>query len=109
MPGAIESPSPGAPPAPASPSTTPPTTPPAVRPPTPGTDGPTLTITGTVEAGVESGCLVLTVDGTTYELLGARDLVRVGDVVALDGVLARDVVTTCQQGAPFRVRAVRPA
>ena len=87
---------------PAGPATTEPASPPA------SSDGPTITVTGTVGAGVEAGCLVLTAGGTTYELLGARDVLRAGDRVTVEGALAEDVVTTCQQGTPLRVRVVRP-
>jgi hypothetical protein len=97
-------------------ATTPPATPtpsPPVplddAPPSAGpSDGPVLTLTGTVEQGVEAGCLVLTADGVTYLLLGARALVRAGDRVTVEGVLATDVATTCQQGTPLRIREVRP-
>jgi hypothetical protein len=79
----------------------------------PGATSPTPTgtpivITGTVTEGVERGCLVLTDHGTTYLLLGANDQLRPGTEVTVEGTLALDVMTTCQQGTPLQVLSVRP-
>ncbi len=74
--------------------------------PVPSPDGTSVTATGTVTAGVESGCLVLTSNGTTYLLLGAHEALRVGARVTVDGTLAEGVATTCQQGVPLQVRTV---
>ena len=76
--------------------------------PVPTPTGKPVTVTGTVAAGVEAGCLVLTSGGTTYLLLGSHDQLAPGARVTVEGTLAEDVMTTCQQGTPLQVRTVRP-
>jgi hypothetical protein len=71
--------------------------------------GPELTLTGTVSAGIEKGCLVLTSDGMAYVLIGELPGVLPGGHVTVRGHRATDVATTCQQGQPFRVSAVLTA
>jgi hypothetical protein len=67
---------------------------------------PPLTLTGTVEAGVERGCLLL--DG--YLLLGGdRTLIVAGARVTVTGRPEPGTLTTCQQGTPFRVETTEPA
>ena len=72
--------------------------------PTPG--APPITVSGTVSDGVEAGCLVLTTDDGTYTLIGQTRGLTAGRQVTLRGVPAPDVLTTCQQGTPFRVLEV---
>lgn len=61
----------------------------------------TITITGTVQAGVEARCLLL----RGYLLIGGhRDVLREGARVRVTGRVAPNVVTTCQQGTPFSVQ-----
>ena len=67
---------------------------------------PELTPTGTVEAGVGGGCLVLVSDGTAYVLIGELTGVLPGSQVTVRGHEASNVRTSCQQGPPFRVTAV---
>ena len=67
---------------------------------------PELTLTGTVSAGVEKGCLVLESDGKAYVLLGELAGVLPGSQVTVRGHEATNVQTTCQQGPPFQVTAV---
>ena len=67
---------------------------------------PELTLSGTVIAGVEKGCLVLTTDGQAYVLLGEVAGVLPGSQVIVRGHEATDLETTCQQGPPFQVTAV---
>ncbi|MEV4479311.1 hypothetical protein AB0K04_01970 [Micromonospora coxensis] len=94
---------PGAPP-PSPPATA---LPPTKRPPA----GPSLppgpgahTISGTVEAGVEPGCLML--DG--FQLVGGpRDVLTAGAKVTVTGKPQPDMLTTCQQGIPFTVESAR--
>lgn len=63
-------------------------------------------LTGTVTAGVEPGCLLL--DG--YLLVGGpREQLRAGTRVTVTGQVQADLMTTCQQGTPFRVKSVKPA
>lgn len=58
------------------------------------------TLTGTVESGVEPGCLLL--DG--YLLVGGpRDVLTAGASVIVTGKIQPDMMTTCQQGIPFVV------
>ncbi|MFY1634088.1 hypothetical protein ACN27F_12540 [Solwaraspora sp. WMMB335] len=78
---------------------------------TPGSGKPSgssrsMTLTGTVVAGVEHNCFLL--DG--YLLVGgARDLVRPGARLSVTGHVQADLMTTCQQGIPFMVQRVEPA
>jgi hypothetical protein len=71
-----------------------------------GKPGRTLELRGVVEPGVEAGCRLLTSGGTTYLLVGGA--VTEGERVVVTGTVERDLVTTCQQGVPFRVTAVAP-
>ncbi|MGH3712587.1 MAG: hypothetical protein ACRDT4_03885 [Micromonosporaceae bacterium] len=63
---------------------------------------------GTVESGVEAGCLILTTGGKTYNLIGGdRAVVKAGARVVVRGTEEPDLMTTCQQGIPFRVAEAR--
>lgn len=63
-----------------------------------------VTLTGTVTAGTEPGCLLL--DG--YLLLGGPpDVLVPGQAVAVIGAPAPDAVTTCMEGIPFQVVSAR--
>lgn len=67
--------------------------------------GPT-TLTGTVVAGVEPGCLLL----DQYLLVGgAPAVLRAGARVKVTGRVEAGMVTTCQQGTPFVVETAEPA
>lgn len=73
--------------------------------------GAAQTLTGTVSAGVESGCLMLTVtqgQQGIWQLVGTTDGITPGDRVTVRGSPAPGLVTTCQQGTPFVVEAVEP-
>jgi hypothetical protein len=82
---------------------------PTTRPPPPG--GGQLTATGTVKAGVEPGCLLLEADqdGTYLLVGGEREELRPGARVQVTGKVARDLLSTCQQGVPLVVSSIRPA
>lgn len=67
---------------------------------------PELTLTGTVTAGVEKGCLVLISGGMAYVLIGELTGVLPGSDVTVRGHEATNVRTTCQEGPPFQVTAV---
>ncbi len=98
-------------------STTTDTTTPSIPPPLPPSSAPltttpsralepgaTTTVRGTVSAGVESGCVILTTNGEQYLLLGADPAVAVtGAVVEVSGRADPGAMTTCQQGTPFHV------
>jgi hypothetical protein len=95
-------------------TTAPATAPTAAVPPTTGPavpeGGAPVTATGTVREGVEAGCRLLAADGGPAYLLvgGDRVALRPGARVEVEGRLAPGLVSTCQQGKPLRVTAVRP-
>ncbi|MEU8263529.1 hypothetical protein AB0C02_23250 [Micromonospora sp. NPDC048999] len=66
----------------------------------------TTTLTGTVQAGVEPNCLLL--DGNLL-VGGPRQVLKAGARVTVTGHAQPDLMTTCQQGTPFVVEAVKPA
>ncbi len=76
----------------------------------PGATG-AQTITGTVTAGVEPNCLVLTAGDASYQLVfddpAMRSDAPVGKKVTLVGRSEPGMMSTCQQGVPFIVSAVR--
>lgn len=72
--------------------------------PTPGVSG-ALTLTGTIYAGAEPSCLLLTQGSATY-LLSATDAMklRVGQRVVVSGNISpKGLMTHCMQGIPFKV------
>ncbi len=74
-----------------------------------GATGGTTTLTGTIEAGVESGCFVLVgQDGTVLANLIGIDTVATpaGSVVDVTGTFEEDMMTTCQQGTPFSITTI---
>lgn len=72
--------------------------------------GALMTITGTPTEGVENGCIVMQSGGTLYLLLGAEPgALMTGQPVVVRGTPEPGLMTTCQQGTPFRVTEVRPA
>ncbi len=79
-----------------------PTAPTGPMPTSPGS----TTLTGTVQAGVEPNCLLL--DGNLL-VGGPRDVLKAGARVTVTGHPQPDLMTTCQQGTPFVVEAVKPA
>lgn len=76
----------------------------------PGADA-QKTITGTIESGVESGCLVLEHGGTVYGIFGNYDsqVVYAGAEVTLHGKVDPNMMSTCQQGTPFVVEEAETA
>jgi hypothetical protein len=70
-----------------------------------------LTISGTVEEGVEAGCLVLEYEGTVYGIFGNFDsaVVYAGASVTLQGKVDEGMMSTCQQGTPFVVEEAQTA
>jgi hypothetical protein len=66
-------------------------------------------LTGVVEAGTESGCLVLRDGGATYHLAGGdAAVVKTGETVHLVGYRAPTAGDTCTQGARLRVTQAFP-
>lgn len=81
----------------AAPTGLPPTGPTRGAPPSPGSE---LTLSGVVREGVERGCYLL----DNYLLVGGpRDVITAGGRVTVTGRVQTDLMTTCQQGVPFRV------
>lgn len=80
--------------------------PPSKAGPAPTAGSAAMTLTGTVTEGVEPNCLLL--DG--YLLVGGpRDVVRAGARLSVTGRPEPGLMTTCQQGTPFRVESARSA
>ncbi|HEX9999078.1 MAG TPA: hypothetical protein VGB74_01380 [Actinoplanes sp.] len=69
------------------------------------------TITGTVTAGVEPNCLLLQHNGVNHLLVFDDPAMRadaaVGEKITLVGRSEPSMMSTCQQGVPFIVSAVR--
>ncbi len=71
--------------------------------------GAPTTLTGTIAAGVESGCIVLVDDqgAVLANLIGLDPAsAPVGSTVQVKGRYSPDLLTTCQQGEPFTVASV---
>jgi hypothetical protein len=76
----------------------------------PVASGQGITITGTPIEGVEDGCIVMQSGDKLYLLLGGDvSVLMSGRPVAVTGTPNPGLMTTCQQGTPFQVTAVRPA
>jgi hypothetical protein len=89
------------------PATTTTTTPPAPTSAGPPTAGPTVTVDGVVEKGVEPGCLVLRAGSTSYLLQGAvASSAPVAVPVRVSGQLLDNVASYCQQGTPIEVSSI---
>jgi hypothetical protein len=69
-----------------------------------------VTATGTLRDGVEPGCVLLEADqGTVYLLVGGdRGKLSAGGRVQVTGMLAPDLLSTCQQGKPLLVSSIKP-
>ncbi len=82
----------------------------STQPPGTGTPGETVTLSGTLQSGVESGCVVL-VDAEGAVLANLVDLdvsgAQIGADVEVTGSFNPDLMTTCQQGQPFEVTDFR--
>jgi Protein of unknown function (DUF5818) len=70
-----------------------------------------VTVTGTVQAGVEPGCLLLEDQaGGRFLLVGGdRDKLAPGRRVAVTGRVDRGLLSTCQQGEPLVVASIEAA
>ena len=70
-----------------------------------------VTVTGTVRAGVEPGCLLLEDQAGGRFLLvgGERGQLPPGRRVAVTGRVDRGMLSTCQQGEPLVVASIAPA
>ncbi len=66
-----------------------------------------MTIRGTIEPGVEAGCLILTTSHGVYLLVGPQTAgLTAGMTVEVKGAPDDTVATACQQGIPFIVTEV---
>jgi hypothetical protein len=72
-----------------------------------GPKGVAVVVTGVIEAGVESGCFVLTPDkgGEKYLIMG-QSKPPTGVPVTVHGVTQPGTVSYCQQGTPLQVSTV---
>ena len=69
-----------------------------------------ITVVGVIEEGVEHGCTILRSGEALWQLVGSTDpLIMIGARVSVTGKPIPGLVTTCQQGTPLQVIAVRPA
>lgn len=70
-----------------------------------------VTVTGVLEEGVESGCVVITdaESGQVYTVTGLDLPDRLGERVTVTGTVDPDMVSYCQQGAILLVDDVTPA
>ncbi|MFG1609382.1 hypothetical protein [Actinoplanes sp. NPDC049265] len=70
------------------------------------------TITGKISKGVEPGCLLLTAGSQSHLLVfddaALKAEAKEGATVVVTGRSDPGLMTTCQQGTPFLVTAVRP-
>jgi len=74
----------------------------------PGASSAEISLHGTVEAGVERGCLLLHDRGGLYLLLnGDPAVVYAGASVQITGHIVKDIRTFCMQGVPFQVTSAR--
>ena len=107
------------PPAGPAPASAPPASPPASSPAPPPSAlpedlvvppaGRETVLTGTVEAGVEPGCLLLQASGVVHQLVGAVQGLAPGQRATVRGRPDPGLLTTCQQGTPFVVASSAPA
>jgi hypothetical protein len=75
----------------------------------PQPSGPIVVLHGTVADGVEPGCVLLNTDSKAYLLIGGdRAALKSGAKLTVHGVPQPDLMTTCQQGTPFRVTKIEP-
>lgn len=84
--------------------------------PSPSSSGPVggrgrlVTVTGTVAAGTERGCLLFSPEdgqpGGAWVLVGHTEGLEAGQRVTLRGARLDVATTTCQQGSAFRVEEV---
>ncbi|MEU4563735.1 hypothetical protein AB0F72_35615 [Actinoplanes sp. NPDC023936] len=66
----------------------------------------TTTLTGTVTEGVEPGCLLLDGHLLIFNDAAQKQSVKAGDQITVTGTPEKDLMTTCQQGEPFKVSSV---
>lgn len=80
---------------------------PTTSPPTSPSEGEEVLVRGTVQRGVEPGCLLLVTPGREYLLLDAPEL-EVGKQYLVRGKTRPRAATTCMQGTPLAVQRADP-
>jgi hypothetical protein len=61
-------------------------------------------------SGVEGGCLILTVAGGKFELIGGdKSVVRANAKVVVRGYRTKGLMSHCMQGTMFQVVSAQPA
>ncbi|MET8151841.1 hypothetical protein ACIBSW_40145 [Actinoplanes sp. NPDC049668] len=65
------------------------------------------TLTGTITAGVEPGCLLLEDHLLVIKDTALESVAKVGATVTATGEAQPGMMTTCQQGTPFIVATIR--
>ena len=78
----------------------------------PSTSGSDITLTGTLQEGVEGNCILLKTPDRLYQLIGGDRSKLDGSKsskVTVTGRVAVGMMTTCQQGTPFQVTDIHPA
>jgi hypothetical protein len=65
------------------------------------------TLTGTISAGVEANCLLLDDHLLIFDDAALKAAAQVGATVTVTGSAKPGMMTTCQQGTPFIVTAIR--
>ena len=105
--GAADSTQPGEAAAPQTPSSAPASS--AVPTEEPGVPAETgsRTISGTITAGVEPNCLMLDENLLVFDDEKLRSAAEEGATVTVTGRSQKGMVTTCMQGTPFLVTAIR--
>lgn len=66
----------------------------------------TVRVRGTVSDGVEGGCTLLTSNGVVYQLLWGDKTPSTKTEIEVEGTIAPNLMTTCQQGTPLVVKRV---
>jgi hypothetical protein len=78
----------------------------------PSATGGDITVTGTLQEGVEGGCVLLKTPDRLYQLVGgdrSKLDTSKSSKVTVTGRVAVGMMTTCQQGTPLQVTDIRPA
>jgi len=69
-----------------------------------------ITIAGTVTAGAEPTCMLLTSDKIEYLLLlKTNQTVAAGQAISVTGHVVHGMMSHCMQGTPFQVTKIGPA
>ncbi|WP_306212429.1 hypothetical protein [Actinoplanes sp. RD1] len=81
---------------------------PSQEPSAPDEGAATTTLSGTIEAGVEPNCLILDKHLLVFKDPALKSAAKAGASVTVTGRVAEGMMTTCMQGTPFEVTALRP-